>query len=69
MLNLAKLLPYLIILDLAVEAARDKHSSLLRKFENYEQKKFYNIGPCTCPRALVTPQELGLYNLVVTFLH
>ncbi len=25
--------------------ARDKHSSLLRKFVNYGQKKFYNIGP------------------------
>ncbi len=25
--------------------ARDKHSSLLQKFVNYEQKKFYNIGP------------------------
>jgi hypothetical protein len=24
--------------------ARDKHSSLLRKFVNYGQKKFYNIG-------------------------
>jgi hypothetical protein len=24
---------------------RDKHSSLLRKFVNYGQKKFYNIGP------------------------
>ncbi len=23
----------------------DKHSSLLRKFANYRQKKFYNIGP------------------------
>ena len=28
--------------------ARDKHSSLLQKFVNYGQKKFYNIGPrCT----------------------
>jgi len=25
----------------------DKHSSLLRKFVNYGQKTFYNIGPCT----------------------
>ncbi len=25
--------------------ARDKHSSLLRKFVNYGRKKFYNIGP------------------------
>ncbi len=25
--------------------ARDKHSSVLRKFVNYGQKKFYNIGP------------------------
>ncbi len=25
--------------------AMDKHSSLLRKFVNSEQKKFYNIGP------------------------
>jgi hypothetical protein len=25
--------------------ARDKHSSLLRKFVNYNCKKFYNIGP------------------------
>jgi hypothetical protein len=25
--------------------SRDKHSSLLRKLVNYEQKKFYNIGP------------------------
>ncbi len=25
--------------------ARDKHSSLLRKFVNYGWKKFYNIGP------------------------
>ncbi len=25
--------------------ARDKHSSLLQKFVNYGQKKFYNIGP------------------------
>ncbi len=24
---------------------RDKPSSLLRKFVNYERKKFYNIGP------------------------
>jgi hypothetical protein len=24
----------------------DKHSSLLRKFLNHGQKKFYNIGPC-----------------------
>jgi hypothetical protein len=23
----------------------DKHSSLLRKFVNYGEKKFYNIGP------------------------
>ncbi len=23
----------------------EKHSSLLRKFANYRQKKFYNIGP------------------------
>ncbi len=23
----------------------DKHSSLLRKFVNYDRKKFYNIGP------------------------
>jgi hypothetical protein len=23
----------------------DKHSSLLRKFEYYDRKKFYNIGP------------------------
>jgi hypothetical protein len=26
-------------------SARDKHSSLLRKFVNYRRKKFYNIGP------------------------
>jgi hypothetical protein len=26
--------------------ARDKHSSLLRKYINYGHKKFYNIGPC-----------------------
>jgi hypothetical protein len=25
--------------------ARDKHSSLVQKFVNYEQKKFYDIGP------------------------
>ncbi len=25
--------------------AKDKHSSLLRKFLNYGRKKFYNIGP------------------------
>jgi len=25
--------------------AKDKHSSLLRKFINYGRKKFYNIGP------------------------
>ncbi len=25
--------------------ARGKHSNLLRKFVNYGQKKFYNIGP------------------------
>jgi hypothetical protein len=25
--------------------ARDKHSSLLRKFVNYGRKKFYNIKP------------------------
>jgi hypothetical protein len=25
--------------------AGDKHSSLLRKFVNYGQKKFHNIGP------------------------
>jgi hypothetical protein len=25
--------------------ARDKHSSLLRKFVNYEPDKFHNIGP------------------------
>jgi len=25
--------------------ARDKHSSLLRKFVNYGRKKFYDIGP------------------------
>ncbi len=25
--------------------AKNKHSSLLRKFVNYEEKKFYNIGP------------------------
>ncbi len=24
--------------------AKDKHSSLLRKFANYGRKKFYNIG-------------------------
>ncbi len=24
---------------------RDKHSSLLRKFVNYDRKEFYNIGP------------------------
>jgi len=28
--------------------ASDKHSSLLIKFVNYEQKKFHNIGPCNC---------------------
>jgi hypothetical protein len=26
--------------------ARDKHSSLLQKSVNYEQKMFYNIGSC-----------------------
>ena len=27
------------------ELAKDKHSSLLRKFVNYGRKKFYNTGP------------------------
>jgi hypothetical protein len=27
--------------------AKDKHSSLLRKYVNYGQKMFYNIGPWT----------------------
>jgi hypothetical protein len=26
------------------QIVRDKHSSLLRKFVNYKQKEFYNIG-------------------------
>ncbi len=26
---------------------KDKHSSLLRKFVNYGQEKFYNTGPGT----------------------
>ncbi len=30
------------------ELAKDKHSSLLRKFVNYGRKKFYNIGPWYC---------------------
>ncbi len=33
------------IIRLLERLARDKHSSLLRKFVNYGQKKFYNIGP------------------------
>ncbi len=28
------------------ELSRNKHSSLLQKFINYRQMKFYNIGPC-----------------------
>ncbi len=28
-----------------LKLARDKRSSLLRKFVNYGRKKFYNIGP------------------------
>ncbi len=29
--------------------AREKYSSLLQKFENYNRKKFYNIGPWVVP--------------------
>ncbi len=43
--------------------AKNKHSSLLRIFVNYGQKKFYNIGPgenCTSKEVLPTwPMAVG----------
>jgi hypothetical protein len=36
--------PNWLTLDQAGKLARDKHSSLLRKYVNYREKKFYNIG-------------------------
>jgi hypothetical protein len=35
--------PYQRTLDLAGKAARDKHSSLLRKFVNYRQESFITL--------------------------
>jgi hypothetical protein len=32
----------------------DKHSSLLRKFVNYDRKKFYNIGPWVFKNEMTT---------------
>ncbi len=40
-----RLCPYTQTLDKAERLARDKHSSLLQKFGNYDRKKFYNTGP------------------------
>jgi hypothetical protein len=37
--------PYPQTLDQAEKTYQVKHSSLLRKFQNYGQKKFYIIGP------------------------
>jgi Putative cytokine, C6ORF120 len=49
--------------------ARDKHSSLLRKFVNYGCKKFYNIVSRTCgldriqvPRTIPRPLHIAVYG-------
>jgi len=44
-LQLGRLQPFSQKLVLAERLASDKRSNLLRTFVNYEQKKFYNIGP------------------------
>jgi len=36
----------------------DKQSSLLQKFLNYGQKKFYNIGPWSNKPESLSPQSL-----------
>jgi hypothetical protein len=36
----------------------DMHSSLLQKFVNYGQKKFYNIGPWPNLKLKTQPKEL-----------
>ncbi len=49
----------------------NKHSTLLRKFVNYVQKKFYNIGPCTIKlfTAVILPyrNKLERFQISVTF--
>jgi len=42
-------------------SARDKHSSLLRKFVNYGRKKFYNIGPSATSSNDVTNGEKNFF--------
>jgi len=37
--------------------ARDKHSSLLRKFVNYYRKKFYSTGPRCFQASLIFEAE------------
>ncbi len=37
--------PYPQTLDLAGKPAKEKHSGLLQKLENYGREKFYYIGP------------------------
>ncbi len=46
--------------------AKDKHSSLLQAFVNYDRKKFYNIGPKSriCGQTL-TPRGAPILNLDV----
>jgi hypothetical protein len=41
--------------------ARDKHSSLLRKFVNCGRKKFYNIGGTVVERSTRHPQVKGSF--------
>ncbi len=49
MFHLGRLQPHSRTFIQLEKLAKDKHSSLLQKFVNYGQKKFYNIGPSYTP--------------------
>jgi len=45
----------------------DKHSSLLRKFVNYGQKFFYNIGPCIIKHYVFVIAPIAAYcSMILT---
>jgi hypothetical protein len=48
---------------------KDKHSSILQKFENYGRKEFYNIGPLDFVENVLSMLKTAESNTLSVILH